>query len=185
MMTELSLNVLDVAQNSIRAKSSLIQITVSINTMQDQLLIEILDNGLGMSKEQLKKVEDPFFTTRTTRSVGLGIPFFKYAAQSTGGVFRIDSDPGKGTSVTAIFSLSHIDRMPLGDMTSTVHTLITFNTDIDFLYSYTVDNKSFILDTREFRKILGDVPFNIPEISEYIKDFLRENQDEVNNGRFF
>lgn len=185
MMTELSLNVLDVVQNSIRAKASLIHVTVTINTLQDRLSIDIADNGLGMTKEQVAKVEDPFFTTRTTRSVGLGIPFFKYAAESTGGTFRIRSNPGEGTIVTATFSLSHIDRMPLGNMTSTMHTLITFNTDIDFLYSYSVDDKYFILDTREFREILGDLSFHLPEVSAYISDYLKENQDEVNNGRFF
>lgn len=185
MMTELSLNVLDVVQNSIRARSTFIKITVAVNTLKDSLLIEIEENGQGMTKEQIKKVSDPFFTTRTTRSIGLGIPFFKYAAQSTGGSFHISSEPGKGTRVHGTFSLSHIDRMPLGDMTGTIRTLITFNTDIDFLYSYTVDDKNFILDTREFRKILGDMTFDLPEISAYIKEYLKENQDEVNSGKYF
>lgn len=185
MMTEISLNVLDVAENSVRANASLIEITVEINTETDRLTIVISDNGCGMSKEQAAKVEDPFFTTRTTRSVGLGVPFFKYAAELTGGEFRIQSEPGKGTVVTAVFVLSHIDRMPLGDMTSTMHTLITFNTKIDFLYSYIVDKNSFALDTREFREVLEDVPFDMPEVSAYIKDYLRENTEEVNGGRYF
>lgn len=184
-MTEISLNVLDVAQNSIRAEANFIQITVIINTLQDRLSIEISDNGYGMNEEQIKNAKDPFYTTRTTRKVGLGIPFFKFAAESTGGEFQITSKLGKGTIVTAIFILSHIDRMPLGDMTSTMHTLITLNTDIDFLYSYTVDDKNFILNTIEFREILGDVPFNFPEVSTYIKDCLQENKDEVDNGRYF
>lgn len=182
MMTELSLNVLDVAENSIRANADFIQIYVTVNSIQDRMTIVISDNGCGMTEEQIAHVEDPFFTTRTTRSVGLGVPFFKYAAQITGGEFSIISEPGSGTTVTAIFVLSHIDRMPLGDMTSTMHTLITFNTKIDFLYSYIVDEKSFILNTREFREILGDVSFNMPEVSTYIKDYLQENTDEVNHG---
>lgn len=182
MMTEISLNVLDVAENSIRANADFIQIYVTVNSIQDRMTIVIADNGCGMTEEQIAHVEDPFFTTRTTRSVGLGVPFFKYAAEITGGEFSIISEPGNGTTVTAIFVLSHIDRMPLGDMTSTMHTLITFNTKIDFLYSYIVDEKSFILNTREFREILGDVSFNMPEVSTYIKDYLRENTDEVNNG---
>lgn len=185
MMTEISLNVLDVVQNSIRAKASLIQITAVINRLEDRLSITISDDGCGMNEEQIAKVEDPFYTTRTTRSVGLGIPFFKYAAEITGGEFSIHSRAGKGTIVTAIFVLSHIDRMPLGDMTSTMHTLITFNTDVDFVYSYTVDDNTFVLDTREFREILGDVSFDLPDVSTYIKDYLRENEDEVNNGRYF
>lgn len=185
MMIELSLNVLDIVQNSIHAGASLIKITVAINTSKDNLLIEIEDNGQGMSKEQVEKVSDPFFTTRTTRNIGLGLPFFKYAAISTGGSFHIYSSLGEGTRVNGSFTLSHIDRMPLGDMPSTIHTLITFNKNIDFFYSYTVNDKIFVLDTREFRKILLDVPLEAPEISNYIKDYLRENQDEVNDGQYF
>lgn len=185
MMTEISLNVLDVAENSIRANADSIQISVEINSVHDKLTIVITDNGCGMSSEQVAHVEDPFFTTRTTRTVGLGVPFFKYAAEITGGNFKITSEPGKGTVVTAVFVLSHIDRMPLGDMTSTIHTLITFNTNIHFTYSYTVDDRSFILDTHEFKEVLGEVPLNSPEVSNYIKDYLIENTDEVNNGRYF
>lgn len=185
MMTEISLNVLDVAENSIRAGAELIEITVAADTQTDRLTIIIKDNGCGMSREQSSQVEDPFFTTRTTRRVGLGIPFFKYAAESTGGSFSIDSAPGMGTAVTAVFGLSHIDRMPLGDMTSTMHTLITYNTQIDFLYTYGLDGKKFILDTREFRQILGDVPFDLPDVSAYIKEYLTENKNEIDNGFYF
>lgn len=182
MMTELSLNVLDVANNSIRANATLIEVAVRINRETDTLTIIIEDNGCGMTNEQLDKVEDPFFTTRTTRGVGLGVPFFKMAALSTGGSFSIESTPGEGTLVTAIFGLSHIDRMPLGDINSTIHTLITLNTHIDFLYTYEFDDKSFSLDTREFRHILGDVPLDIPEVSGYIKDYLQENELETDGG---
>ena len=182
MMTEISLNVLDIANNSISANASLIDIKVQIHRELDTLTIIIADNGCGMTEEQLKKVEDPFFTTRTTRGVGLGIPFFKMAALSTGGSFHISSTPGVGTTVAAVFKLSHIDRMPLGDMNSTMHTLITLNAHIDFLYTYVFDEKQFILDTREFREILNDVPFHTPEVSAYIKAYLEENQLETDGG---
>lgn len=184
MMTELSLNVLDIAENSISAKANFIQINIEVNSTQDFLSIYISDNGVGMTQEQINQVEDPFYTTRTTRKVGLGIPFFKYAAESTGGSFTITSKPGIGTNIHATFHLSHIDRMPLGDITSTMHTLITFNLNIDFLYTYTVDHKSFTLDTREFREILGNIPFNNPEVSAYIKVYLQENKIEVDGGRY-
>lgn len=184
MMTEISLNVLDIVQNSIRANADFIQILVDVNSNLDRLSIIISDNGIGMSAHQVASVVDPFYTTRTTRKVGLGIPFFKYAAECTGGTFTIDSEPGKGTTVNAVFKLSHIDRMPLGDMTSTIHTLVTFNTEIDFLYSYKVDDKSFLLDTREFRQILGDISFNSQEISAYIKEYLQENKKEVDNRKY-
>ena len=179
MMPEISLNILDVAQNSVKAKASLIEISVFINQSSDTLTVIIKDNGTGMTKDQLEKVEDPFYTTRTTRKVGLGIPFFKLAAECTGGHFTLNSVYGKGTEATAIFCLSHIDRMPLGDMTSTIHTLITMNPQIDFVYTYRLNEKFFALDTKEFRSILGDVPLNNPEVSAYIKEYLEENKNEV------
>lgn len=182
MMTEISLNVLDIANNSIRAGAGLIEITVQIRRDLDALTIIISDNGSGMSQEQLTQVEDPFFTTRTTRRIGLGVPFFKMAALSTGGSFKIDSTLGVGTIITAVFGLSHIDRMPLGDMNSTIHTLITLNTHIDFLYTYEFDGNRFTLDTREFRQILGGIPLNSPEVTNYIKEYLNENQNETDGG---
>ena len=122
MMTEISLNILDVAQNSISAGAKLIEISVVADIKSDTLTVVIKDNGCGMDEEKLKKVIDPFFTTRTTRKVGLGIPFYKLAAENTGGTFNITSQLGLGTTVTAVFGLSHIDRMPLGDINFTIHT---------------------------------------------------------------
>lgn len=182
-MTELSLNVLDIANNSVRAGASLIKIIVNIDTLGDNLTLLISDNGCGMTKEQLSKVEDPFFTTRTTRGVGLGIPFMKQAAVGTGGSFQIESCTGAGTTVTATFGLSHIDRMPLGDINSTVYTLIIANSQIDFMYTYGYNGRSFTLDTREVREILGDIPFTVPEVAAYIKEYLRENKQEVDGGQ--
>lgn len=184
MMTEISLNILDVAQNSVRAEASLIEIEVNADSAKDILSVSIKDNGCGMTKEQVQNVTDPFFTTRTTRKIGLGIPFFKLAAESTGGSFSIVSEPGKGTLVNAEFVLSSIDRMPLGDMTDTMHALITLNCGIDFVYTYAHDGRSFALDTREFREILGDgIDFSAPEVSAYIKEYLNENTSEADDGR--
>ena len=181
MMTEISLNILDVAQNSVRANSKLTEITVNTQVDKDILEVIIKDNGHGMSEEQLKNVTDPFFTTRTTRKIGLGIPFFKFAAESTGGEFSITSTLDVGTIVRATFGLSHIDRMPLGDMTSTIHMLVTMNIDIDFLYTYRVNDRQFELDTRIFREILDNIPFNTPDVSDYIKEYLEQNKKEVDN----
>ena len=185
MLPEISLNILDVAQNSIAAGATLTEITVDIDSASDTLTVCINDNGCGMTEEQVSAVTDPFYTTRKTRKIGLGVPFFKSAAENMGGSFEITSEVGVGTKVKAVFGLSHIDRMPLGDMTFTIHTLVTLNSGIDFLYRYTADGKSFTLDTRQFREILGDVPFNIPEVSDYIKSYLNENSDEVNGGKFY
>lgn len=181
MMTEISLNILDVAQNSVRAEASLVEISVEISTADDRLTVLIKDNGCGMSEEQVMSVIDPFFTTRTTRKVGLGIPFFKQSAEMTGGSFSIVSEPGKGTATKAVYVLSSIDRMPLGNMTQTIHSLVTMNTHIDFLYTYSADGKSFVMDTGEFREILGGGDFDVPEVSAFIMDFLKENHAEVSD----
>ena len=124
MMTELSLNVLDIAQNSIKARASLVRISVSRDTAARRLSISVEDNGCGMTPEQVEHVIDPFFTTRTTRKVGLGVPFFKLSAELTGGSFRIQSREGEGTSLRAEYCYDHIDMLPLGDMASTMTTLI-------------------------------------------------------------
>ena len=168
-MPEISLNILDVAENSVRAEASLVEITVSVQPEEDTLTVVIRDDGCGMTQEQMARVQDPFFTTRTTRKVGLGVPFFKQAAESTGGSFRIDSEKGKGTTVKAVFGLSHIDRMPLGDISATVQTLIVFNEHIDFRYTYEYGTRSFVLDTREMREMLGEgISFSEPEVSAFI-----------------
>ena len=148
MMTEISLNILDVAENSTKAGAALVTITVDADFEADQLTVSIEDNGCGMTPEQVERVTDPFFTSRTTRKVGLGVPFFKYAAESTGGSFQIESTIGVGTTVTATFTLSHIDRMPLGDINSTIHTLVVYHPDTDFVYHYRYNGKSFTMDTR-------------------------------------
>lgn len=185
MMTEISLNILDIAQNSVSAHANLIEISVEINQKIDLLTIKINDNGCGMTAEQAINAQDPFYTTRTTRKVGLGIPFFKQAALSCGGSFNLESAPGNGTRIEAAFRLTHIDRMPLGDITSTMYSLITFHPDIDFLYTYRVDDKSFLLDTKELRCILQDVPLSDPQVATFIRDYLKENHAEVNGSFYF
>ena len=182
MMTEISLNILDIAENSIRAEASFIQIEVTANIKEDTLAVIIRDNGKGMDEEQVHQCLDPFFTTRNTRKVGLGIPFFKMAAIATGGNFEISSKIGTGTDVKAVFKLSHIDRMPLGDINSTIYTLIAFNTKIEWIFKYSYDDRNFILDTREFKKILNGVPLNSPEVLKYLKEYLDENKAEIDKN---
>ena len=176
-MRELSLNILDVAQNSITAGASLITIEVNENTVDHTLLIGIYDNGKGMSEEQVRSVIDPFFTTRTTRKVGMGIPLFKMAAEQTGGKLEIKSELGVGTEVRAYFKTDSVDFTPLGDVASTVQMLITMNTDRDFLYKHSVDGKEFVADTREIKGILGDVPLDTYEVSQWLIEFIKENTE--------
>ncbi len=182
-MRELSLNVLDIAQNSVSAGASLIEIFLAADTRADCMSIEIKDNGRGMSEDFLKRITDPFTTTRTTRKVGMGIPLFKYSAESAGGSFSIRSQKGAGTAVKASYKISHIDRMPLGDMESTLTTLISMSPDIDFVFKADIDGTEAALDTREMREVLGDeAELNNPEILDFIKNYIKENISVLYGG---
>ena len=178
-MQELSLNVLDIAQNSVRAKASLVTITVAERSTDYFLEISIADNGCGMTPEQVARAMDPFFTTRTTRKVGLGISFFKLSAESTGGSFDIQSTLGVGTVTTARYHTDHIDMLPIGDMNATILSLISMNPQMDFVYQRSLDDNSFTLDTRELKAVLEDVPLNSPEVVQFIKETLEEGEAEL------
>ncbi|HPG92717.1 MAG TPA: ATP-binding protein, partial [Clostridia bacterium] len=162
-MKELSLNILDIASNSITAKATKIEITVKYVFSQNLLSIEIIDNGCGMDEEMVKRVSDPFTTTRKTRNVGLGIPFFKESAVSSGGQFSINSKIGEGTKVSATYQIDNIDRMPLGNLAETICTLISAKNDIRYVLTYRVDEREFVLDTDEVRNILGEVDISNTE----------------------
>ncbi len=179
MMQELSLNVLDVAENSVRADASLVEITVEEDTAAGWLTIVIRDNGRGMTPEQVQTVIDPFYTTRTTRKVGLGVPFFRMAAQLSGGDLTIQSRVGEGTAVTATFGLTSIDRMPLGDINGTIATLVQCNPGIDWLYTRRKDGREMVMDTRQFREVLEDMPLDSPEVLGFLRDYLAENTAEL------
>ena len=181
-MRELSLNVMDVAQNSVRAEATLVRISVTESDKDDRLTIVIADNGYGMTDEQVQQVIDPFFTTRTTRKVGLGVPLFKLSAEQTGGSFDIQSEKGVGTTTTASYVKSHVDMTPLGDINDTIKILIQCNPDIDFVYTCTTDAGSFTLDTRELREVLGDVALDTPDVLEWIADYLEENTKSIYGG---
>lgn len=181
-MRELSLNVLDIAQNSIAAAASQIQIEVVERTDAHTLTIGIYDNGRGMTDEQVKSVLDPFYTTRTTRKVGMGVPLFKMAAEQTGGSLVVSSKVGIGTNIKAVFHTDSVDFTPLGDMASTVTTLVSMNTDLHFLYRHKVNNREFIFDTAEIREILGDVPLSEPSVVQWMREFMEENTKALYGG---
>lgn len=181
-MRELSLNVMDVAQNSVRAEASVVRITVEESDRDDRLTITIADDGCGMTEEQVQQVIDPFFTTRTTRKVGLGVPLFKLSAEQTGGYFDIQSEKGVGTTTTASYVKSHVDMTPLGDINDTVKILIQCNPDIDFVFTHSTDKGSFTLDTRELKEVLGGVPLDTPDVLLWIADFLEENTQNIYGG---
>ena len=183
-MKELSLNVLDIAMNSVKAKATLINIHI---TEDDELLkMEIIDNGCGMTADFLRGVIDPFCTTRTTRKVGLGIPLLKFAAEQTGGEVIITSKHESeypeehGTRVTATFYKKHIDFTPMGDIISTVTTLIQGSPDIDFVFLHKSNTFDVSLDTREVREVLGpEIPLSEPEILLWIADNLSEQYKNI------
>lgn len=178
-MKELSLNILDIAQNSIRAEASLIEIL--LDETETSLKLTIRDNGYGMSEDFLKTVVDPFATTRTTRKVGMGIPLLKLAAEQTGGSLSIRSteravDPEHcGTEISATFDKTHLDFTPLGDVVSTITLLIRGSAETDYLFRHTMPDRTVELDTREIRKVLGDdVPLDEYEVLAWIRDMLTE-----------
>lgn len=172
-MKELSLNILDITKNSVKAKAS----NISIILVEDEsgiLTLTIADDGCGMSEDVLKRVTDPFCTSRTTRKVGLGIPLLKMASEQTGGRVDIQSTLGVGTTVRATFDTRHIDYTPLGDIISTVTILIMGSPEIDFVFEHKTPEYEVRLDTKELRQVLGDVPLSSPEVIAWIGDFLTE-----------
>ncbi|MBQ4103268.1 MAG: sensor histidine kinase [Clostridia bacterium] len=182
MMRELSLNILDIAQNSISAGASLTEIVVNENTKDKTLLIGIYDNGCGMTEEQVKSVIDPFFTTRTTRKVGMGIPLFKMSCEQTGGKFTIESEKGVGTKINALYKTDSIDFTPLGDIASTIVTIVSMNADKEFLYRRVLDDKEFIFSTVEIKKILDGVPLSESSVMNWIEEYLNEQYNELLKG---
>lgn len=178
-MRELSLHLLDIAENSISACADRIRILVEENLQTDQLRIQVEDNGKGMDAETLARITDPFVTSRTTRKVGLGIPFFKAAAEACEGTFKIQSTPGQGTTVEAIFKHSHIDRMPLGDLTGTLMTLIIGSPEIHWIFEYRVNQRRFVFDDEPIKQTLMGVPLSEPSVMKFIREQLEAGIKDV------
>ena len=183
-MQELSLNILDLSMNGIAAGAD--TITITIKEDAPVMTVSIGDNGCGLSPETVEKLRDPFYTTRTTRKVGMGVPLFEMQAEMTGGHLDIRSveapQEGHGTTFTGTFYMDHIDAVPLGDMVSTIITLIQGNPDIDFLYTHETAGGTVQLDMREVRETLGDVPVNEPDILQWLTSYLEEQYSEIKEG---
>ncbi len=181
-MKELSLNILDIAQNSVKAGASVIRII--LNETSEILRITIEDNGCGMKKDFLESVTNPFTTTRTTRSVGLGIPLFMLASQQTGGEFEINSrhfedyPDDHGTIISASFVKNHLDFTPLGDVVATIVVLIQGQPQIHWVYEHITEKVQISLDTDQLKEVLGDVPLDTYEVIEWIEGYLREQYSE-------
>ena len=182
-MRDLSLHLLDLAQNSITAGASLVTIRLTLG--EDRMLtMELADNGKGMSPELLARVTSPFATTRTARKVGLGIPMMKENAEKAGGTFKLESEEGKGTTLTCSMDTGNIDCLPLGDLSGTLLSLMLTNPLFpDFLFEGKSPKGESVFDTREVRAALGsDIPFNEPSVAAWLKEALDEEMKTIFGG---
>ncbi|NIM91304.1 MAG: ATP-binding protein [Candidatus Aminicenantes bacterium] len=173
-MEDLSLHILDIVENSVAASADIVKIIISENKKQDLLSVEIIDNGAGMDKKTVEKALDPFYTTKTVRRFGLGLPLLSEAAKAANGHLSIQSKKGEGTKIKAEFQHSHIDRKPLGDMSQTIITLIIGNPGIDLVYVHKKDSHTCILDTKKIKERLKETPINSPEGIRMIKEDLKK-----------
>lgn len=181
-MKELAYHVLDIANNSVRGKASEIRIDVNEDPINNILSITIDDNGIGIPENILATIKDPFTTSRTFRKVGLGIPFLNDTCVNCNGSLMIESKVGEGTHVNATMELNHIDRPPLGNIASTITTLISSEDSINIIYRHTYKGQSFDISTHEIKDVLGDVPLNRIEVIMWLKEFLIENIQEIKDN---
>lgn len=181
-MKEISLHIMDIVQNSVRAEASLIGVSLLCDEEANELTVVVSDDGTGMSEEMVARVTDPFVTSRTTRRVGLGLSLLKAGAEGSGGRFEVRSKLGEGTTVRAVYVMDNIDRPPIGDFAGTIHSIIVCNPELDFRVETALPGgKKAALDTREVRAVLGeDARLDEPDISQW----LRENIDEMFPSRY-
>ena len=181
-MRELSLHILDLVQNSLEAGSSKVSLTVIEDMASDELIISVSDNGRGMSESEKIRGSDPFVTSRRTRRVGLGLSLVDMYTKLCGGSMNIQSQPGLGTTVKAVFQYSHLDRPPLGNMVETIKTITIANPGLCFKYTHTVGDKTFALSTDEISEALGNVPLSFPEVIVWLDEYLTTNLDGLYGG---
>ena len=178
-MKDLSLHILDIAQNSISAKTSLTQITIDEDKFNNRYVLTIEDNGCGMSPEVLEKVTDPYTTSRKTRKVGLGLPLLKLNAELANGHLDISSELNVGTKVTAAFEFDHIDRVPIGDIAGVVVMLASMNPTLEFIYKHITPRGEYIFDTQEIKVVLDDLSIQDLNIQKYLKEMIEENLKDI------
>lgn len=178
-MEELSLHIIDMAENAVSAGAKLVRIEIDEQPDNDSLKITVEDNGCGMDERQTQEVCDPFVTGRTSRRVGLGIPLFKLAAEQTGGSFLITSEKGAGTCVRADFVYSSVDRQPIGDISAALHRIVTVHEDVDFVFRHRVGKKEFVFKSREAKKLLDGVSFAQPDVMIWLSDYISEREKSL------
>jgi hypothetical protein len=174
-MEDLSLHILDIVENSVAANADKIEIRISEDKKKDLLSLEIIDNGTGMDKKTVEKVLDPFYTTKTVRRFGFGLPLLSEAAKAASGNLSIKSKKGEGTKIKADFQYSHIDRKPLGNISQTIITLVMGNPGLDLIYVHTKNGRRYNLDTRKIKQKLEGMPINSPAGIRMIKEDLKKD----------
>ena len=178
-MRELSLHILDIAENGITAGADCIHILVEEARTADLLTVKITDNGHGMPAEKMEKLTDPFVTSRTTRRVGLGLSLFATAAERCEGRLTVETAPDAGTKIRATFRYSHIDRAPVGDMAATITTLIMGNPQIEFVYTHIINSEEFTLDTRELKAEMGNLSLTNPVVIHHLTASIRNSLGQL------
>ncbi len=180
-MKDISFHITDITENCIRAGAGWMEISLAVDGMA--LTLTVADNGSGMSAETIRKATDPFYTTRTTRKVGLGLPFLIQNAEQSGGGVKIESEVGVGTRVAATFMLDNIDCPPVGDLADTLMLVITGNPDIDTIVTLSCGGESFRISTSDIKEILDGVPIGHPEVATMVKEIIGGNIDEIFGDR--
>ena len=182
-MRELALHVLDIVENALAAGAEHIDLAIIQDIGSDRLTIKVQDDGCGMDAATVQKARDPFYTTRTTRHVGLGIPLFAAAAERCAGELTIESAPGQGTTLTATFQHSHIDRAPLGDMSCTLMSFLMRDQAFDLHYLHQIKRPcvehTFEFDTTEIKRELGDIPLTYPDVRDWLTEFIRQGEQNI------
>ncbi len=171
-MKDLSMHILDIAENSLKAQAT--EVEVVLRYEKDILEMSITDNGCGMDAELVKRIADPYATSRTSRRVGLGIPFLKMNAEQTGGYVEIESQPGKGTCVKSVFKTNHIDCVPAGDLASSLSLLITGNPAVNIVIRILKEGESFEVSSAEINEVLEGVPISHPKVGKFVRNMLKE-----------
>lgn len=169
------MHILDITMNSIKADAKLVEIYIEDSIKNNWLKISIKDDGRGMSQDVINKVTNPFYTTRTTRKVGLGIPMMKESCERCNGYLKIESNIGIGTTVFCCFERDNIDRAPLGNMGETIMTIINSGYNFELIYTHKTDIEEFIFSTREVKEMLEGMDINNISVLLWIKEYINEN----------
>ncbi|SMC83485.1 ATP-binding protein [Sporomusa malonica] len=181
-MREISLHILDLVQNSIEAGATSVTLEISECLVDDEMTIKVSDNGRGMNEQLRQLVIDPFITTRTTRRIGLGLPLMDMSTKRCGGYLKIDSTPGKGTVVQAMYKHSHFDRPPIGNLVETIKSILVANSELHFLYHHTVNDKFFSVSSQELAITLDGIPLTQPDVLVWLHEYLSDNIANLYGG---